>query len=280
MKRMGQAFNDVGCDVAAVSFRSCAFDGETPSAPGAYHLGFTNDVQDVLRSLARNPLLPLADEEASGKTPPAPKFYLSAFSLGANVCLKLLGEYGDGEADEWAGVDVRGAAVSCVPFDPVACSPLLSDVTFNRIVYSGNFLKTLIPKAERQYAALGADAFPPSFSIERVRQSKSIGDFDDAYIAPIYGFMDKWDYYATQGCFPGGYLEKIRVPAHVINAKDDPFIMDVRLPTKEDIGEAPLSLQYTQYGGHCGFLAQASQGGQMWLPRQLARFIAHLKEQL
>jgi predicted alpha/beta-fold hydrolase len=31
------------------------------------------------------------------------------------------------------------------------------------------------------------------------RTAQTLGDFDDAFIAPVYGFRDKYDYY-TQVC--------------------------------------------------------------------------------
>lgn len=62
---------------------------------------------------------------------PKQKFYLCGFSLGGNVALKYLGELGD----EAQSRGVYGAAVCCVPFDPVASQGKL-DVGFNRIMYS------------------------------------------------------------------------------------------------------------------------------------------------
>ncbi len=62
---------------------------------------------------------------------PDKKFYLSGFSLGGNVILKLLGELGE----DAAKLNIAGAAVTCVPFDPVASQGKL-DTGFNRWAYS------------------------------------------------------------------------------------------------------------------------------------------------
>ena len=64
------------------------------------------------------------------------------FSLGGNVALKYLGEL----EDEVKSRGIYGAAVACVPFDPVASHYKLDGIEFNRIVYSGNFLATLKAK--------------------------------------------------------------------------------------------------------------------------------------
>ena len=95
---------------------------------------------------------------------------------------KLLGELGE-EARE---LGIIGGAVACVPMNALQCQPKLDCDVFNRKVYSNNFLKSLVPKAERQHRR-----FPGRFDIDQVRAASTLGDFDDAFIAPIYGFRDK-----------------------------------------------------------------------------------------
>ena len=70
------------------------------------------------------------------------------------------------------------------------CQPRLDASGFNRNVYSRNFLKTLKRKTEDQYARGLLDGVP-RFSIEKVRAATTIGEFDDAVVAPVYGFKDK-----------------------------------------------------------------------------------------
>lgn len=270
--RMARAFQRRGFDVATISFRSCAGDNDIPSTPGGYHLGFTHDVRFVVKKLHQRY--------------PDKRLYLSAFSLGGNVMLKYLGEEGEAAL---LGNGVCGAAVTCVPMKPEFCEPLLGS-GFNRVVYSGNFLKSLKPKAVRQMGKLGEDAFPPRYNLEAVLSSESIGDFDEAFIAPIYGFEDKYDYYRTQGSASGGFLQRIKVPTMVLNARDDPFIDEATLPTEAEVDGAPVKLVYTQHGGHCGFIgarapvvdyavneeAEVLAPGRLdWLMEELARFVQH-----
>lgn len=231
--RMARSFTRRGFNVAVLNFRSCANDNDVPQTPGGYHLGFTSDLDFVTKRLHEQH--------------PTKRIYLSGFSLGGNVILKLLGELGD-QAQNSNGI--HGAAVTCVPFRPEFCEPMLGS-GFNRVVYSGNFLKSLKPKAVAQVEVLGIDAFPPRFDLERVLATTTIGEFDDEFIAPIYGFKDKLDYYLTQGSFSGGFLQRIRVPALAMNAINDPFIDPASLPQKEDLQGAPLRLVYHEHGGNC-----------------------------
>jgi predicted alpha/beta-fold hydrolase len=167
-KRMARAYHRRGYDVAVLNFRSCAEDDDIPRRPGGYHLGFTADLDFATRRLFT---------EHHGRAPK--RIYLSGFSLGGNVILKLLGELGDQAA---CRNGIVGAAVTCVPFRPEDAEPLLG-AGFNKAVYSGNFLRSLKPKAQRQVDALGLGTFPASFSLARCLAAESIGDFDDAFIA-------------------------------------------------------------------------------------------------
>jgi len=249
--KMATSFLQKGFSCCLVSFRGCS--GEDNNLPGAYHLGFTDDLNLLVRML--------------NKKDPNRKMYLSGFSLGGNVCLKYLGELGD----EAESLNLLGAAVTCVPFDPVASQGKL-DVGINRAIYSENFLQTLKKKAKRKIAR-----WPSAFDYEKIKNSTTIGEFDDYFIAQIYGFQDKVDYYRKTGS--KWWLNKIRVPTIAVNARDDPFIEESSLPSEEDVKTAPVRLIYTDQGGHCGFIGSAvdynipSWG---YIAEELGRIIDHI----
>jgi predicted alpha/beta-fold hydrolase len=196
---------------------------------------------------------------------PNKKIYLSGFSLGGNVILKYLGELGDRASKD---LNIIGAVATSVPFDPLASQPKL-DQGFSRAVYSENFLKTLKAKAELKILR-----FPGSFDIEAVRRCKTIGDFDQAFIAPVFGYLDKEDYYRKTGS--KWWLSKIRVPTVCINALDDPFIEETALPTDRDTQGAPVRLIYHRHGGHCGFMAHTPPAAHGWLAEEMARALLHI----
>lgn len=185
--------------------------------------------------------------------------------------MKFLGELGENAVLR----NIKGAAVFCVPFDTVGCQKKI-DQGFNKAVYSGNFLQSLKKKAERQYLRFGTEN-PDFIDIKAIRACTKIGDFDQAYIVPIYGFKDKFDYY-TQSASKQ-YLNKIRVPTIAINAIDDPLVDEFTLPTeKDDVGTAPVRLIYTETGGHCGYLAKASPTlpAHGWIAEELSRVLHHI----
>lgn len=85
--------------------------------PGGYHLGFTDDLHHMVQTLHQRY--------------PEKSIYACGFSLGGNVTLKYLGEQGD-KLKEY---NFKGAAVTCVPFDPTTSHHLLN-VGFNHAVYA------------------------------------------------------------------------------------------------------------------------------------------------
>lgn len=199
---------------------------------------------------------------------PRRRIYLTGFSLGGNVILKCLGELGD----EAARLGVKGAAVACVPFDAVKSSGKI-DRGFNRFVYAANFLSTLKVKAARKH-----EQHQGPYDLGRVLTCSTIGEFDDEVIATLHGFAGKVDYY-EQSCSKQ-YLPRVRVPALVVQAMDDPFIDERGLPTEADVGTAPVRLNYYDHGGHCGFITGREGPGMAeedrWLPLELARFLQHV----
>ena len=86
--------------------------------PGGYHVGFTNDLHLLIQML--------------NSRYPGKHLYLTGFSLGGNVILKYLGEQ---ENRAFENLNIRGASVTCVPFDPAACQRKL-DVGMSRLLYS------------------------------------------------------------------------------------------------------------------------------------------------
>ncbi|GMI15345.1 hypothetical protein TrLO_g10515 [Triparma laevis f. longispina] len=226
-KSLSSSFIDSGIDeIHCICFRGCS--GVPNLTPGAYHLGFTSDLKLYLNSL-----------------PQSSEKYLSAFSLGANVILKCLGELGQ----DAIKLNVKAASLLCVPFDCTLCQPKLDASGFNKNVYSRNFLKTLIQKTELQYYN-GLMEGVDGFDIERVRRCTTIGEFDNSVVAPIYNFSNKQDYYRQSSCLQ--YLEDVEIPFLVINANDDPFF-DKDCYVDENDYEMMKAI-YTEEGGHCGYL--------------------------
>mmetsp|Transcript_17025 Transcript_17025/g.24245 ORF Transcript_17025/g.24245 Transcript_17025/m.24245 type:complete len:682 (+) Transcript_17025:169-2214(+) len=259
------AFLAINMDVICVNFRSCS--GEPNRRPGAYHLGFTEDLRFFLSEI-------LPQQNLSMKR----DVYLVGFSLGANVILKLLGEM---QTSAFSLYNVRGAAVSAAPFDLIKSAPKFAGTMFNRFIYDSNFLRTLKRKAINQYEMLREDV---PYNIEEIKRAQSIAEFENAFIAPVYGFTDNVDYYRKTSCI--SFIDSIRVPTLVINSLDDPFFDPSCYP--RECNSRPVKLHYTSYGGHLGFMLhqetscedKATATTSSWMPSELARFFKHVRDSI
>eukprot|EP00978_Attheya_sp_CCMP212_P015829 scaffold40970_cov49-Attheya_sp.AAC.2 len=271
---MAKAFHALNLDVACINFRGCS--GVPNHKLGGYHLGFTDDLKQYLQILTER-----QEDSIDG-------LYLSGFSLGANVVLKALGELGDAAHTLY---NVRGAAVTGAPFDLERNSAIFNgDQFFNRYIYSPNFLKTLRNRAQDQLAQFcDNDPNTDQFDFPRCMEAPTVAEFENGFIAPVYGFRDNIDYYRQCSCLR--FLDGISVPSFVVNAGDDPFFDNTFFPWDKSVdhgGVAPIKMVRTDHGGHLGFMFHQSStddnGGRIdtnkppasWMPMELARFIEHV----
>jgi predicted alpha/beta-fold hydrolase len=237
---MARAFTGQGMNCHCVNFRGCSKDarGETVmnSQMGGYHLGF---YQDLIHYL-----------DLFKKEYPNTPIFLSGFSLGANAVLKCLGDLG---MDAVKRYNILGAAVMCAPMDQSKNAPVLGKpLSIQRYIYTDGLLKSL-----QHVAQLQRQQFPELEKIvdfDGIQSAETITDFDDAFIAPLYGFRNALDYYRQTSSIH--VMDKIVVPTMILNAYDDPFLDPNVWPThlsSEFGGPAPLKMIMTESGGHLGF---------------------------
>lgn len=201
-----------------------------------YHSGETSDLAIVW-------------DHVSQRAPDAP-WLLAGVSLGGNVLLKWLGEIG-GRVDR----RIRAAAAVSVPFDLEAGARYISR-GFSR-VYDRHFVRSLRRKALAKLVR-----YPDLFDPDRLARVDSIYAFDDAVTAPVHGFADAHDYYQQSSSL--GFLPAIRVPTLLMSSRDDPFLPAEVLRRVEAVaaGNSRLTLDFTDHGGHVGFIA----GARPWRP--------------
>jgi len=116
---------------------------------------------------------------------------------------------------------------------------------FNRQVYTRMFLRTMKPKALRKW-----QQHPGLFDRERQLGSRTLYEFDNLFTAPLHGFRDTDDYWLRASAKP--HLHRIRIPALVLNARNDPFVPAASLPAAHEVGRF-VTLWQPAHGGHVGF---------------------------
>lgn len=203
------------------NMRTCG--GTEKLCPTLYHAGLTSDLLSVLRTLR---------DEGRGPV------FLAGFSLGGNVVLKLAGELGEDAARL-----IRGVVAVSTPIDLEACSRRIAEPE-NRI-YEMRFVRRMIARlrATGRYS-------PSDFAGLR-----SVMSIDERITAPSFGFGSAANYYRTQSSLR--FLHAIRIPALLIQAKDDIFVPFKIFESKEIRENPRIELLVTKYGGHLGFLGRS-----------------------
>jgi uncharacterized protein len=230
-----------GWRLAIPHFRGCS--GEPNRLPRAYHSGDSEEVHWIVEKLAaRWGVLNVA-----------------GVSLGGNALLKWLGERGAEAARR-----VRRAAAISAPIDLAAASRAL-DRGLNRAVYTRAFLGTLKVKSLAKL-----EAFPGLFDAERVRAARTFREFDGLVTAPLHGFGSADDYWCRSSSGP--WLEHVRVPTLLLNARNDPFLPAHELEAAAARAAPCVVLEFPRTGGHAGFLVGPFPGRHSWLPQRLFEF--------
>jgi uncharacterized protein len=96
--------------------------------------------------------------------------------------------------------------------------------------------------------------------------------FDDAYTAPFWGFLNASDYYHRASALR--VADRIRIPALVIVAEDDPFVPTSPFHDPALARNPNVRLVVTRHGGHCAFVGDAagSEDDGYWAERAIVAF--------
>ncbi len=230
-----------GIGFAVAHFRGCS--GELNRAPRAYHSGDYEEIGWLLQRFASLHSGPLC---AIG------------ISLGGNALMRWAEEAGHS-----ASASVRAIAAVCSPLD-LAASGAAMGRGFNRQVYTRMFLRSMKPKALAKLKQ-----HPGLFDAQALMAAQDLYAFDNIFTAPLHGFRDTEDYWKRASA--QAHLAAVRVPALVINARNDPFIPADSLPALHEVGQY-VDLQQFDHGGHVGFAAGMPFGHLGTLPQALARW--------
>jgi predicted alpha/beta-fold hydrolase len=229
----------------ALNFRSCS--GELNRLPRFYHSGETGDLDFLVRVLI-------------GREPDV-RLGLVGVSLGGNVLLKWLGEQGDETPEA-----VRGGVAVSVPFDLFACARVM-DRGLNRRLYTANFLRSMRRKVVEK-----ARRYPAFVDVPRARRARTFAEYDRVVTAPLGGFADEQDYWVRASSGP--YLPRIRRPALLINARDDPFVPPSTLP--DGLDSKWILAEFTERGGHVGFVTGPPWRPSFWAEARAIEFLARV----
>jgi uncharacterized protein len=232
-----------GMNVVRMNMRNCG--GTETLTPTLYHSGLSADVGAVVEDL-------ISKDEVE-------RLALAGYSMGANLVLKLAGE--------WGGAPPRAvrAVVAISPLMDLAASADALHLPGNRI-YEWHFVRMLAGVFRRK-----AKLYPGRYDVRRLEGVRSLREFDDRITGPYGGFENADDYY--ERARSSRCAEAIALPTLILHAADDPFIR--LLPETRAKLRANPRIQFveTDRGGHCAFLAAPKGYDGRWAERSAVEFL-------
>jgi predicted alpha/beta-fold hydrolase len=161
---------------------------------------------------------------------------------------------------------IAGVTAVSTPIDLAACVRQLDRPA--NFIYANRFLSRL-----KQRVRLKERLMPGLFPIENLHRIKSVYQFDDKFTAFSFGFGTADNYYATQSS--NQFLERIRIPALLVQAKDDPLIPFEVYDHPAFSQNTCLRLLAVEHGGHLGFVAKGKP--RFWLDQVLVQWIGEVR---
>jgi uncharacterized protein len=233
-----------GFSVVLLNQRNCG--GTEHLSSGLYHSGLTNDPRRVL-------------EELIGLDG-VPSLVVAGYSLGGNLALKLAGEYSDG-----APAELRGVAAISPVVELEACVRALE--RRENVLYQWNFVRNLKARMRRKVRC-----WRGRFDLSALDSLHTVRAFDDAYTAPFWGFLNASDYYHRASALR--VADRIRIPALVIVAEDDPFVPTSPFHDPALARNPNVRLVLTPHGGHCAFVGDpaGSEDDGYWAEHAIVAF--------
>jgi len=225
-------------------FRGCS--GEINRLPRSYHSGDTGDAKVWITELHE-------------RFPKSALFGVG-FSLGGNMLLKLMGEFGE-------NVLLKAAVAVSAPMDLAVCATRIDQGFSKR--YQRHLLKPLLSQLRQKYEKFAMEVLI-GLKREDLKKLDTFWKFDDAYTAPVHGFRDAHDYYRKSSA--RHYLHAVRKPTLIIHAKDDPFTGEDVIPAKEELS-AFVDLELYESGGHLGFVGGSFLRPDFWLYRRIGDYL-------
>ena len=234
-----------GMNVVRLNQRNCGRTEHLSS--GLFHSGLTADVRHLVDELI----------EVDGLDAIA----IAGYSLGGNLALKLAGEYADEPPEALIGV----AAVSPI-LEIGACVRALERP--GNWLYEWNFVRDLKKRLRRKERVR-----PGHFDLSKLGSIRTVREFDEAYTAPHFGFLNAEDYYYRASAMR--VIDRVRIPALIITAQDDPFVPPEPFREPKIAGNPAITLRLCAHGGHCGFVGpSAGEDDGYWAENVIVDFVA------
>jgi predicted alpha/beta-fold hydrolase len=231
-----------GFHVVRMNQRNCG--GTEALTPTLYNSGMSDDYRAVLEELAN----------MDGFE----QIFFAGYSMGGNLVTKMAGEYG-----VRAPSALRGICTVCPSLDLAASADALE--RRENYFYQRHFVVGLLERYARK-----RNLFPQRYRKDGFGPIRTVREFDEAIIAPQFGYRDADDYYEQASA--KRVVADVRVPTLLITAEDDPFIPYASFRAAKISENPAIRFIATQRGGHCAFISRHAGAERFWAEQRVVEF--------
>ena len=234
-----KAFNLANYDALAWNHRGLG--GENNRFEKITTHGSSNDLEEVINYV-------LSKKQYT-------EIILVGYSKGGNISMKYAGQKAENIPTE-----IKKIIAISSPTDLQGSVDVMGKNGFYTERFKTKLIKFLLNRSE----------LIDNQTLKDFSKFKYLDDFTDNYIAPLHGFKDGRDYY--EQCAAMQFVDKIRVPTLILNAKNDPVLsescamLDLAKHSDYIFSEVP------NHGGHCGFY-QPNSDGIYWGDKRIVEFV-------
>ena len=232
-----------GWNAVRLNQRNCG--GTESLTPTLYHSGLSVDYRAVLIELIERDSLS--------------EIFLTGYSMGGNLVLKMAGELAGA-----APPQLRGVGAVCPALELALCVDAVDRPS--NFVYQKHFVRGLKDRMRRK-----ANLFPGKFDLGRLARVHTLREFDDVITAAYCGFRDASDYYARSSALR--LVSEIRVPTLVVTAQDDPFVPFASFSDPALANNPSVTLVAPEHGGHCAFISNLRGDARFWAEARVMEFL-------
>lgn len=240
-----------GFNAIRLNQRNCG--GGEALTPSLYNSNLSCDPRTVVLELAEHDRLP--------------EIFACGWSMGGNLILKMAGEFGASPP-----AALRGAVGVAPAADLSASSNAISER--RNLIYELHFVRHLRRRTRRKMAL-----YPERYAMIRadaLDRARTIREFDDAVVAPVFGYRDAEDYY--QHATALNSIAQISVPTLILAAQDDTFVPFRTFDHPGIRGNPNITLVGPEHGGHCAFISRFDGDERFWAEARIVEFCVEHSE--
>jgi len=234
-----------GFNAVRLNQRNCgAGEALTPSL---YNSSLSCDPRAVVLELAERDRLP--------------EIFVCGWSMGGNLVLKMVGEFGALPPSA-----LRGAVGVAPSVNLSASSDAISER--QNFLYEWHFVCNLKRRTGRKIAL-----YPERYAVIRtdgLRRVRTVRQFDDVVVAPVFGYRDAEDYYQRASAL--NTIAQISIPTLMIAAQDDTFVPFRTFEHPAIRGNSKITVLAPEYGGHCAFISAYDGDERFWAEARIIEF--------